>query len=710
MDRASVEFLPLWVIGEGGIGKTKLVQESLFTAIKNNYRVELINNSVPYKDTPLFAVRTLLNQLLKLNFTGVDLTSVLSSLEVLNLSSLEILAIDKLMAVDHEAIANWRIPSDYKIAAIDGAFRKIVEHIASIAPLLVVIENYHNCDSESRRCLEVLIGYSQIAKLHLKFLITTRPQLTPKNLSGQSLLYLKPLNDDESSLFIEHHIERKLFDESPDIIRDILSRSKGLPLALREFVRAVNVSETGDIFQQDFPLALEPLLRKRFEQLSSTEKKLIHDCCILGYEFPFSLLKTVSDLEENNFEIALNSLIEKKLLVKTSAKTLSFDHQVFQDVCYKSIIQPERRKRHLKVYETYMTLPKPEGLSSQSSYIDPQHLAYHAEKSDQLELALDHLWTACGLAMGQSAISTVRSLYYRAIKICDKLGPSAEKRRVLFSLKAYDAFYQLTYDAELLGAFEQALQSSTCELTEAETALIHCNISVAKWIGGNSFEAVESVNLAQSIARKMDYFPMICYAEFSKANIEFALGDVKPAVDRLLSLIEPFEKGSAAKRFGQTVILPSVMYQTFASWYAVELGDISLSKNLWEKARHTADREDHGYSIALCDLALGYRLLREERFDKAADVLLRCHDLCFKGSYLGIIPMVSAWSSLALMEIGDIKNAERLLSEELATGRIERVRNSCRFYSQHYQSSIKLAQQCGMTALIRKLELALGKV
>ena len=163
------------VIGEAGIGKSKLVREASLYAIKKNIRVELIGGISIYKDTPFFVLKNLADKLLRLTYAKGEAANY-PVLGDLALSEREQIALEKLISPNPGAVANWDIPSDDKRRAIQGAVAAVVSKAAANSPLVLLIEDLHDVDLESALSLKYII--SECAEYPLSVIITTRPQAT----------------------------------------------------------------------------------------------------------------------------------------------------------------------------------------------------------------------------------------------------------------------------------------------------------------------------------------------------------------------------------------------------------------------------------------------------------------------------------------------------------------------------------------------------
>lgn len=680
------------VIGEAGIGKSKLVREASLYAIKKNIRVELIGGISIYKDTPFFVLKSLANKLLRVAHKDGEI-SVSPFLSDLKLSEREQTGLEKLLSPDQGSVAKWDIPVDDKRSAIQSAIVAVVSKAASNSPMVLLIEDLHDVDLESAQCLKYIV--SQCSSFPFSIILTTRPQaaeLASTILDSKMVLTALPPSD--SRLLIERELQSRFADvaEIETAISDILHRAEGLPLALHEFSKLLIAQQKDGVKLNQMPLALEPLLHQKFDSLSTPAGEFVQFASALGNTFNIGQLRETLDLPSNAFQAALAETVDKAVLTRLGNGVFVFAHHLYQEICYDSMVRSRKREIHGKIYSTLSQSKK----SSDDSFADsnsPQILAYHAQEAGNLELALQHLWQACTQAIATSAIRTAQNLYRRAAFICDQLGGEAEIRKIKFASLVFDALHQLAAHEEILDVFQSARDRDFEGLSENEEVLIRSNIATIQWILGAPEEAFKEAVTAIEMAERLNYLPLTTFANFAMANIDHSRGNIRKSVDRLTKTAGVFTGKNAALRFGQTITLPGVMSRAFASWYAVDLGDIKLAEKLEFEARQIAEQENHGYSKTLCDLALGYRLYRTGVYDQASDVLVRAYNACIEESFFGIAPMSAAWAGACLIGNDQDELAESILKQEVELDHISAVRNSNRYYL--YSTQAKLFARSG---------------
>jgi len=393
------------------------------------------------------------------------------------------------------------------------------------------------------------------------------------------------------------------------------------------------------------PIALEPLLHQRLDNLSSAATEFVQFASALGNTFDIDQLSRTLDWSMEAFESAKSEATDKAILNRLTKGEYSFAHQLYQEICYESMVRSRKRKIHSVIYANLINAN-----SSTPSSHGAQLLAHHAQEAGNLELALDHLWQACTQAIAAAAIRTAQSLYRRAVLICDQIGEAADIRKIKFASLVFDALHQLAAHQETLDVFKAARSKDFSKLSENEEILIRANIATIQWISGSPIEAYEEAKKAIEMARRANYLPLTSYACFAMANLEHSRGEIKRSVSRLKKMADIFAGDNAAIRFGQTITLPGVMLRAFASWYAVDLGDLSLADQLESEARQIADQENHGYSKTLCNLALGYRLYRTEKYDRATEILSEAYSTCIDESFFGIASITAGWAAALLQK------------------------------------------------------------
>ena len=245
-----------------------------------------------------------------------------------------------------------------------GAWRSLVSRLVAAGPLVLVLEDLHWADPTSLRLTLELASLT--AGRRLLILATTRPDAGPEVASVEGIaassqpgrrISLTPLPESA-----ERDLARSLIGDyaSQQVLDTVLSSAHGNPLFLEE--RLSSLLETRILVHEQgmwritgtaghaVPQALERLVRSRVDRLSPAARETICCACVLGAEFPLSLLSAVCGGSANS--AALDELCAKEFMhpvdpVDTSPdRLLRFHHALIQEATYKSLLRAERRMLH----------------------------------------------------------------------------------------------------------------------------------------------------------------------------------------------------------------------------------------------------------------------------------------------------------------------------------------------------------------------------
>lgn len=675
------------LIGEAGIGKSRLVYEATMHAIRNNISFSELRGLAIDKDTPFKALKGLIAENIP-SHTVHDHWQRQSELAAFGLDDDEALAIMALLGNPQAEQGVWaQLSPDERNRRTIGAATKLLITKAAKVPKIIIVEDVHFMDSETQKFLRTLCQTSNDTKLSL--VMTGRPEAKALITALSSpTICLEPLGKEDAVELVRNELERHTTlppSQLNTTVDEIILRAEGLPLALEQFSKHVSQKpqRTARITAA-LPTHLENIYRARLDELPTGAKLLVQSCCVLGVEVPLALLRAMTDSEQYDFEEYFQTLLEKRILEPKNVSVTRFAHQLFQEACYKGLTRQKRVALHQLAHDVLSQ----ESFRQITSF---QELARHADGAGAPDLALDYLMKACQSAIGDAAIHTVTRLYFRAKAICQNIGPAANERAAKFAMVAFDAAQQLARHEDLKADIERArLLSVDTKNTKSEIlALTH--IAMTDWIAGRHQLALDQIEQASAKLGPASYTPLSVYVEFTHANIQFATGDPSGAVDRLKSSINHLSGAMSAAKFGLMISVPGIMARSFASWYMTDVGDIEAARSMSNSAWELSERLDHAYSRLLCQLSRGYIAYRNDDMDEALDVLSRAHTYCLDQSFFGLEPMASAWLSAVLLTKGKIRKAQHILDQSLAAGHHAVVGNSCHYYLQESRARLMFA-------------------
>lgn len=246
-----------------------------------------------------------------------------------------------------------------------AAWRRFLEALATVRPLVLVFEDLHWADEAMVEFLEQLVDWSH--GVPMLVLCTARPELYERytrwggGKRNATTLTLAPLSDDD--------MERLISALSPgsgvpvevqDVVRE---RADGNPLYAEEFLAMLGDRELtpGEVpwgggldarVDMPFPGSIQAIIAARLDTLSAQQKALLQDASVLGKVFWSGALSAMSGLDQAAVREILHELTRKELVrparnssVKDEVE-FAFWHILIRDVAYGQIPRATRGRKH----------------------------------------------------------------------------------------------------------------------------------------------------------------------------------------------------------------------------------------------------------------------------------------------------------------------------------------------------------------------------
>jgi class 3 adenylate cyclase/tetratricopeptide (TPR) repeat protein len=650
------------LIGEAGLGKSRLCYEARAIAVQLDFGVAELRGVSINSATPFAPVRGFLDQLLLAGETQTE-EELRAHLRDIDLDESELAAVAALFGLIAPDGAWSKMWGDARKAAIFDSFAKIIEGFARARPLLLIVEDLQDIDYETRTCLAKAMD--RLAGVRCVVVVTTRPEgAAALRLDRKNVLVLEQLDEPDARGLVMNELRQTgagLQLASPDLIHNVLQRGNGNPFVLEELVRGLASPNTHNV--GSVPISVEILIRSRVDKLPAEARRVLQLASVLGMRFPAMILRRVSGMEADAFEQALRELVRERFLVADAGMSVEFAHQITRVACYESLSTEARAQLHGCVLETAQTGDDYLALSFEA-------LADHAYRAGQKDRALDFLWSACRDSIAHSAVRSVAELARRALSVCEEVGAAADLRAVDFTLVTFDALQQLGAYRELVGPLQSALKVAEALGAKRQVCHVSGHLATTYWVLGRYEEAHALAERALAAARKADDLPLACYAQFMLGCVQFHRGDIEDAVRQQQEVTDRLSGKLETARFGAVAIM-SVQSRAFLCWFLTDLGRFEEAERAVEPALRVANATQQPYSQLLANMAEGYRLFRVGRLDDARRVLGQTYDICRAGSFLALDAMVSGWYAAVLVRTGEDEEARRIVQRviELDLGR-----------------------------------------
>ena len=392
------------LIGEPGIGKTRLVQESRKRFIawvgagSARHPLWLEGRGVSYASaTPYGLYRQLLA-----SWIGVALDQPSARIRAALADALTrlfgntnlLLPLAYLMGLPQETPG--RIGPEELQRQTFAAMRALVARFAAVGPTALVLEDLHWADPTSLRLTTELAELA--ADRSLLLIATSRPGR--RALPSAHEVRLRPLATGASEALAMSLLGKV---GGPQVLAAALASADGNPLFLEE--RLAEMLEAGTLVRDQgtwrlrepanppLPQLLERLVRSRVDRLSPAAADAIRAAAVLGTEFTAGLLAamlgtTVAALAPLLTELMVSDLVHH---AERSRSDFMFRHALIQEATYLALLRAERRDLHARAARAIEAAAS--GRLPEVAAIIGRHYAT-AENAERavhyLELAGDH--------------------------------------------------------------------------------------------------------------------------------------------------------------------------------------------------------------------------------------------------------------------------------------------------------------------------------
>jgi tetratricopeptide (TPR) repeat protein len=543
------------VVGEAGVGKSRLVYECVHSQHTQGWRV-LESTSVSYgKATPYFPLIDLLKRYVHVEDADEPRT-------IRAKVTGQVLTLDETLQETIPALL-WildALPDDSPFRRLDppqrrqhllDALKRLLLRESQVQPMLLVCEDLHWIDTETQALLDRLIDSLPTARLLL--LVNYRPEY--QHGWGSKTYYTQ-------------------------------LRLDALPPASADEVLQALLGD-GTEAQQVAPLqALKQLL------IARTEGN------------PFFLEESVRTLVET-----AELLYEARLFPELE---YTFKHALTHEVAYASLLQERRRALHARIVHTFETLYA-DRLTTQV-----EQRAHHAFRGEVWEKAITYLRQAGTKAATRSSYQEAVTCCEQALLALKQLPEDPTTRLLAFDLRMEltRRLVPLADYGRILEYLREAEAIVAAQGDRRRLALVCSHITDYFRLTGHSEQALACRERALAFATALGDFPLQVLANQRLGHAYHAVGEYHRAVELLKQNIVALRGELRHERFGAGS-LPSVMSRTYMAASLIDLGEFAEAVSIGEEAIRIANEADTAHSQVQAAYAVGLAYLYQGDFDRA---------------------------------------------------------------------------------------------
>jgi class 3 adenylate cyclase/tetratricopeptide (TPR) repeat protein len=666
------------LIGDAGVGKSRLVYELASTPIMADYRI-LAGSSASYaQDQPYFSFRHLFRKVFGIESQDDDRAAAGKLAARLSADSRLanlIPAFHGMLGLPAGDLAWLQLDPIERRRQIMAAARDFVFSLAESAPVLCILEDLHWMDDESQAVLEHIVG--EIDRARVLVCVTSRTGFP--SLGGHVGYYtrlpVQPLDPSDSLNVLDHLLEGQ--GDLHQIRSLIVSKAQGNPLFLEELTRMLSSSmEAGAAGKSmalspqldlQVPSTVQSVIAARIDGLSALEKRVLQVASVVGGDVPTHVLERVSGLDRTTLEQTLGSLSAAKYLFNSKSppdSEFSFYHALTQEVAYLSLLKERRRTLHGAICHVFAELYA--GRSEQVAEL----LAYHAELGELWDKAVSHLRQAAANAIERSAYKEAINFLERALQALSRLSASKSRAETSIELRlrlriALGAMGEYNRLFEHLSLAEQdaILIGDRPRLTAVCIAKVHVLNMV-----GNIEEAITNGLRACELAAGNRDPAQSLMANYFLAQAHEFRGDYG-AVIALLTQDAPDLLGAHRHtRFGMTGT-NAVLHLSLLSHSHAYLGAFAEAESCARDALAVASETGRPYDAGIAHFGDGIVKLCQGHVAQAIASLEEGWRICKTRGISALPPMIGCRLGFAYAINGETEKAAELLELSLQGSR-----------------------------------------
>ncbi len=347
------------VLGEAGVGKSRLAEELARTAQREHGATVVGGRCVPYGDANAWwPVAEALRRACGItpSDTAEDTVTrcqaAVAAATGLALDTVEVgRLVDGLLHV---------MGDESRLADVDPARRRdeerrsvlvFFEALARRRPLVLVVSELHWADATVLDTLDPLLD--GLGSLPFLLVATARPELRGRwrpraGRHNTVVLTVDPLDEEASARLLASLLE----GEPPPAVKELLlERSGGNPFFLEELASLVLEQGVDAASLSKLPATLRGLVAARLDTLSGEERAVLDDAAVIGRT---GSVEDLFALEESG-EVAdvagsLHRLVVKDVLAVDGGE-FAFRSDMVREVAYETLTKAERARRHFRLAE-----------------------------------------------------------------------------------------------------------------------------------------------------------------------------------------------------------------------------------------------------------------------------------------------------------------------------------------------------------------------
>ena len=372
---------------------------------------------------------------------------------------------------------------------------ELVRHCSAAQPILTVVEDIHWADPAALAYLATLAG--TVMSCPAVLIMTSRTEGDPidqawRGAAGGSPLMtidLAPLRESEALELAKEYLET-----SNRFALTCIERAEGNPLFLEQLLRSVE--EAGEA---NVPGSVQSLVQWRMDRLAPSDRTALQAASVLGQRFTLSALQYLIERPQYN----CSALVEH-FLIRPVGEGFLFAHALVREGVYLSLLRARRKELHRRAAEWFADQ-------------DPVLRAQHLDRAEAPEAAQAYL-EVIRAQMGKHDYARAKQLAERGLEIAG----DAATRYAVTCLQG-DILRELGESEESIKAFERALETAA---DDAQRLKAWIGQAEGMRIVDRYDEALTALDKAEAAAGLEGRPDQLTRIHFLRGNLYFPLGNI----------------------------------------------------------------------------------------------------------------------------------------------------------------------------------------
>jgi DNA-binding SARP family transcriptional activator len=535
--------------------------------------------------------------------------------------------------------------------------------VALDRPLVLLVEDLHWSDVMSVRFLSFLARRIDRARVLIAF--TAREEETPDVPVLASLLVqldregrlrrlaLAPLARAETDGLV-----RALVPTGTDagvlagLAESVWSASEGNPFVAVETVQAWREGGTAGA-DVPLPRKVHELIAARLERLGPAGQEMTAVAAVIADAFDFALLARAAGFSESSAAETLEELVRRRVL-HGAGERFAFVHERIRSVAYQRLLPPRRKLLHRRVAEAAAAIYATD-LERHAAA-----LGHHYRAAEVWDRAVEYLRRAGVLAFARGGHREAAAAFEQAIAALEHLPETDDTRRQSIDLR-FDLRHALlpVADFQKVGAHLHVAERMATELNDrSRLGRVAAFLGNYYWWMGEHERAADYCGRALAIAQETGDVPLQVSAAIYRGLVHYTVGNFAEGAALFRAILAGARDGVARERLGLAG-LTAVYAGCYLCMCLAETGDFEEGYLVSDATVALATELRHPFALAHACVGRCSLATRRGDFERVTATEGWYHGV--QDSSAEVWPLAEWWIAYARAQAGDAARALRQL-------------------------------------------------